>query len=260
MLHFLRRASRLTDSLLPSAELILEHSGGVSPQQFIEMGDEVVRHSLIGHGKLPKDGSILDIGCGCGKIARPLTRYLSPAGVYHGIDITQAAIGWCREAYKPFPNFHFHLADLSSARYNTTGGTNAASYRLPFDNDRFDLVFLGSVFTHLLPAEVENYLNEIFRVLRSNGKCLATFFVVDSEASTNIREKRTTPRFGYDHGHDGCRVERLDIPEAAIAYEEMYIRSLYKKAGLSIESVNFGHWGRGKLIPHWQDEIWSSKA
>ena len=247
------------DVLLPPAELVMEHSGGISPDQFVLMGNEISRHSLVAHAGLRPDGRILDVGCGCGKIARPLTRHLQPPGEYHGIDITEAAIGWCREAYRGFPNFHFHLADLGSSRYNVGGRVSAANYRFPFGDGQFDLVFLGSVFTHLLPAEVDNYVHEIARVLRPGGKCLATYFVLDDEALAHVKAGRTTPGFRHVYGDQGCRVERTDIPEAAIAYDEGHLRRLYERAGLRIDALNFGQWGRGQLVPHWQDEVWSSR-
>ena len=248
-----------TDQRIPPDQLITEHSGGISRDQFIAMGDEIVTHSLIGAAKLQPSGRLLDIGCGCGKIARPLTRYLSAQGGYDGIDITSAAIDWCRQAYKQYPNFRFHLADLQSTRYNSAGAKKSSDYRFPFEADSFDVTFLGSVFTHLLPEDTAHYLREIARVLKPGGRCLATFFVLDAQAKEGIQAKKTTPTFGFAYGDMGCRIEMESMPEAAIAYEEDLIRRMHEDAGLAVSAISFGEWGRKRFIPHWQDEVWSYK-
>lgn len=249
----------LDDPLIPSDELIREHSGGIDRNTFILMGDEIAKHSLIGAARLPANGRLLDVGCGCGKIARPLVGYLGAQGGYDGIDITHAAIDWCRDAYRGHPNFRFHLADLQSSRYNAGGATRASEYRFPFEANSFDVVFLGSVFTHLLPADTAHYLREIGRVLKPGGRCLSTFFVLDTQALANVEAGRTTPAFPHRWGNEGCRVELLDVPEAAIAYDEAAVRRMVTEAGLVVDAINHGEWGRGRLVPHWQDEVWSSK-
>ena len=88
--------------LIPPDELIREHSGGIDRERFISMGDEILQHSLI----LPSH-RILDLGCGCGKLARPLTMYLNSEGGYDGIDITKEVINWCKERYRKRPQSDF---------------------------------------------------------------------------------------------------------------------------------------------------------
>jgi len=239
--------------------MIKEHSGGIDRERFIAMGEEIITHSMIGFGKLQPEQKFLDIGCGCGKLARPLTKYLTAKGRYDGIDITQEVIRWCSEAYRDHPNFNFHLADLYSERYNPRGSVKASNYTFPFADNEFDLIFLGSVFTHMLPADTGNYLKEIARVLKRGGRCLATFFVLDDVSRANAKAGNTSPAFTHEYAQEGCRVEVKEVPEAAIAYEEGFVRSLYASSNLNIDIVSFGEWGRKRLIPHWQDEVWSSK-
>lgn len=246
-------------SLIPPDNLIREHSGGIDRATFIAMGEQIATHSLIAAAGLSASGRLLDVGCGCGKIARPLVAHLNRSGGYDGIDITHAAIDWCRSAYGAYPNFRFHLADLKSARYNTGGASLASTYRFPFEDKTFDVVFLGSVFTHMLPVETANYLREIGRVLKPGGRCLSTFFLLDDVSRGNVDAGRTTPAFAYGYQTTDCRIEVESIPEAAIAYDVGTVRSMVSSAGLSLDAINFGQWGRGQLIPHWQDEIWSSR-
>ena len=120
---------------------------------------------------------MLDIGCGIGRMAVPLTRYLNEQGSYEGFDIVAEGIDWCTKKITPkYPRFSFHLADVYSQKYNPEGTFSASEYPFPFKDESFDLVFLTSVFTHMLPPDVENYMKEISRVLKRNGSCLITFF------------------------------------------------------------------------------------
>jgi SAM-dependent methyltransferase len=239
--------------------MVMENSGGIDQATFLRMGDEVLR-SFIDAGGLKPDQKVLDIGCGCGKIARPLADYLTDAGEYHGIDIGADCIAWCREAYRDAANFHFHHADLFSSRYTPDGVGSAATYRFPLPDNSFDLAFLGSVFTHMLPDQVENYLREISRVLRPGGQLMATWFLLDDTSKGNLAAGRTQPDFrALLAGDSGCRVSDPDVPEAAIAYEETWLQAAHTRAGLDIRAIGHGQWGRGQLVPHWQDEVWARK-
>ena len=244
--------------LIPPDELIKEHSGGIDRERFISMGDEV-QHSLIGNAKLLPSHRVLDVGCGCGKLARPLTTYLNSKGGYDGIDITREVINWCKERYQNYPNFRFYFADLYSERYNPKGAFNASNYKFPFPNNEFDVVYVGSVFTHMVSEDMDNYIAEIARVMKLGGICLATYFILDAVSRENIAAGLTYPKFAYEFKSQTCRVEKPELPEAAIAYDERFLRDLYAKHGFIIERIVHGEWGRKRLVPHWQDEVWSSK-
>jgi hypothetical protein len=82
---------------------------------------------------------------------------------------------------------------------------------------------------------------------------------LDPESRKNIAAGLTSPKFTYEFKSENCRVEVPEVPEAAIAYDEQFLRDLYSKHRLAVERIVHGEWGRGRLIPHWQDEIWSIK-
>src|SRR5262249_6442071 len=245
--------------LVPPQELITGYAGGMSSTDFINGGEQAVSLTLVGRADLQPSSRILDIGCGCGRIARPLTRYLRPEGRYDGIDVGPQAIEWCRTAYAGFPNFHFHHADLRSTCYNPDGADDAAGYRLPFEADAFDCVFLGSVFTHMLPDQVAQYLREIARVMKPAGICLATFYLLDDGSRANNDAGRTEPQFAHELV-GGCRIRYPSMPEDAVAYEEHLARRLYADSGLVITEIGHGQWGRGALRPHMQDAVWARRA
>src|SRR5205807_8842570 len=104
---------------------------------------------------------MLDVGSGTGRMARPLTRYLK-GGSYEGIDIVARSVQWCQRTYASrYPNFRFHFADIYNKVYNPDGKHKASEYRLPFETSSFDFFFLTSVFTHMLPQDMEHYLSEV---------------------------------------------------------------------------------------------------
>ena len=246
------------NDLLPPNELIAEHAGGLTREQFVLGGEATVTHALIRTGGLRAWHRVLDIGCGCGRIARPLARYLT-SGSYDGLDVRREPIEWCRAAYRRHANFRFHHVDVRNSRYNPQGTHAAADCALPFRSRSFDRVFLGSVFTHMLPADVSRYLSEIARVMKRGGKCLATFFILDDESASNNAAGTTSPRFAFTFGADGCSIEVATIPEAAIAYPERLVLDLYARNGLTVTGIDRGAWGRGALVPNMQDAVWARR-
>lgn len=69
--------------------------------------------NLVQLGGLKPDERILDVGCGIGRVAVPLTGYLDENGSYEGIDVIPEAISWCQKSITPrHPNFRFVLADV----------------------------------------------------------------------------------------------------------------------------------------------------
>ncbi len=204
---------------------------------------------------------VLDAGCGVGRIAVPLTGYMSSEGSYEGFDIEPQAITWCRENITPsYPNFQFQVADIYNKRYNPGGTQQPYEYRFPYPDDSFDFAFLASVFTHLLPDAVDNYLSEISRVLRSGGRCAISYFLLNEVSQDYIRSGKIKkgPRFAHDFGT--YRVRDREVPEAAVAHNEQVVRRLYEQNGLRIlEPIQHGSWAGRKGSMTRQDIIWAVK-
>jgi len=224
---------------------------------YTQIGEEFFQYFVDIAGLRPRE-RVLDIGCGTGRMARPLTRYLK-TGSYDGIDIVASSIEWCQQAYAHrYPNFHFHFADIYNKAYNPTGNYQASEYRFPFETSSFDFVFLTSVFTHMLPQDMENYLSEITRVLRPGGRCLITYFLLTPDSLKFIEEKASDIDFRYTL--QGCRVKDKGVPEAAVAYDESRIRELYEKHELNVsEPFRYGSWCGRKNGLSYQDIIVASK-
>ena len=215
---------------------------------FERVGDEF-SHILIRHG-LRADMNVLDVGCGQGRMARPLVDFLS-RGSYTGFDIVSSGIEWCQKHYADVPNFKFEHAPVFNARYNAGGIVSASGFVFPYSDDEFDMAFLTSVFTHMFAKDVENYLMQISRTLKPGGKCLITWFLINEESQS------ADDPF-YDFAFDCDEVSRTTTPknpEAAIAFDEEFVRGLYKKAGLKVANIEYGTWARPDSLYQLQDMV-----
>jgi len=46
-------------------------------------------------GGVRPDDRVLDVGCGCGRMAVPFLNYMSDIGGYWGFDVSRDGIAWC---------------------------------------------------------------------------------------------------------------------------------------------------------------------
>jgi ubiquinone/menaquinone biosynthesis C-methylase UbiE len=104
----------------------------------------------------------------------------------------------------------------------------------------------------MLAADMQNYLREISRVLKPGGRCLITFFLLNEESRTLLDQGLGTLKFPYA-GQD-CMLASQDPPEAAVAFDENFIRQCYAARGLEIlEPVRYGNWCGRKEALSYQD-------
>jgi SAM-dependent methyltransferase len=230
----------------------------VGDGDFVTIGDEFLR-IFVDIAGLRRDESILDVGCGVGRIALPLTRYLNANGHYEGFDIVPQAIQWCQENITPrYPNFTFHLADICNSNYNPHGTEDARTYQFPYKTESVDFAIATSVFTHVLPDAFTNYLAEVARVLRPAGRLLMTLFLFNQEVDEMTRGREVRPKWRRDYGTH--RVALADVPEATVGYEESFVLSCVDKEGLLVvQPIYYGRWpGRANSL-RWQDVILVAK-
>ena len=203
---------------------------------------------------------ILDVGCGIGRLAVPLTTVLNEEGRYEGFDIVKIGIKWCNKRIKPkFPNFNFIHIDLKNDLYNLNTTREAKNFIFPYKDNEFDLVILTSVFTHMMPEDINNYLKEIYRVLKQGGKCYVTFFLLNDEIKPRIENRNY---FNFPFTYDNYRLLDNNVKEANIAYEENFlVNTLINNNKLSVENIYYGWWsGRSKENSlSYQDTIILSK-
>lgn len=187
-----------------------------------------------------ENDSVLDVGCGIGRAAVSLTQYLSEEGKYEGFDVVKKGIVWCKKRIsKDFPNFNFQYIPLNNDLYHFAG-KKAEDFVFPYENNSFDIVFLFSVFTHMQPLEVQNYFNEIQRVLKPNGRCLATFFLYDDQIEYKISKNNGTYSFPYCR--EKYKLMNEKVPSANIAFKENYIEEMANFSSLKLKDKIYGTW------------------
>jgi ubiquinone/menaquinone biosynthesis C-methylase UbiE len=104
---------------------------------------------------LGKGNRILDLGCCTGRMTRHLEPYAQDCEIW-GTDIDSRAVYWCKQ-------------NLTSFNFATT----TTIPHLPFEDQYFDLIYTGSVLTHIDDL-AEAWLLEIRRILKPSGRFYVT--------------------------------------------------------------------------------------
>jgi SAM-dependent methyltransferase len=194
---------------------------------------------------LQRTSAVLELGCGHGRTARGLLDYMRSPGRYVGLDVDGPRIlDAQRRLQARWPNFEFIRADVFNRQYNPAGRQPAQDYRFPFDDQSFDVIYAASLFTHLLPAEAENYLRECARVLRPAGRCLFSVLLLD-----HYRGSGTTisPAYEFDHAFEGrsdVAVRDPGSPDDAISYRLDLLREMAGESQLVVERMIPGLWSQ----------------
>jgi len=224
---------------------------GDTPEGFSGSGEEFLDH-FRRLGGLGRRERVLDVGCGAGRIAIPLASYLAPDARYEGLDVIAEAIDWCDRHVAPrHPGFRFQLADVRNDRYNPAGAMPAAQYVLPFAEEEFTFACAVSLFTHLLPDALANYVAELARVLEPGGRVLVTFFLLNDDSLSLIEGGEAALDFA--HERDGYRVNWAKEPESAVAYPQRDVITLFERAGFRIDDVHPGSWAGRTGCTSFQD-------
>jgi SAM-dependent methyltransferase len=112
---------------------------------------------LLKHYGLAPDARLIDVGCGSGRLAKPLSGYLT--GSYLGLDLVPDLIDHARRIAAR-PDWRFEVIDHIG---------------IPEADGRADMVCFFSVLTHLLHEQSYWYLEEARRVLKPGGLVVFSF-------------------------------------------------------------------------------------
>jgi SAM-dependent methyltransferase len=178
------------------------------------------REVLIG---LPEEAfdSVLDFGCGCGRLARWLIQRSPRPRRYLGIDLHAGMVQWCRTNLTPVaPEFEFQHQDVFNAGLNPGGTQRVVEF--PTSNGSVTLVLAWSVFTHLLQSQIQHYLDEVARVLRPGGYFVSTWFLFDKPAFPMMLEFQ-----------NALYINDVD-PTNAVIFDRSYLRQTIADRGLKI--------------------------
>jgi SAM-dependent methyltransferase len=200
---------------VPPAELVARIGG--TPEQYLEFG-RWQRHIL--ESLLPADWSfegksVLDLGCGPG---RTLCAFGEEAerGEFVGCDIDPESIAWASAHLSP--PFGFHVCGEAPP--------------LPLADERFDLVYGMSVFSHITD-EWSRWLVEVGRVMRPGAIAVFSVLgpVVTARAFGIAWDERTgMASFNFHQGWE------IGGPSALLA--EWWVREHW---GRAFEIVRFAH-------------------
>ena len=222
-------------------------SVGIRPdiggKEFIQVG-RAIANLLKVHAALAPKSKTLEIGCGCGRNAFALADFLRD-GTYTGMDIERVALeGAKKNEWLRKKRFSFDLLDVRNDAYNPEGRYAASDYVLPYPDRSFDVVFMVSVFTHMLSDEVNNYARQIARVLKPGGRCLFTAFLLEGRAQSEF------PFHAQQHSY-----ANESIPGIAVAYRLDYLASIFRANGMRITAGPL--WGetQGTVAPTRQQDV-----
>ena len=128
---------------------------------------------LAGSGfQLDGSARILDFGCSAGRMVRWFAPHAKGREIW-GVDIASEPIHWAVQHLSP--PFYFAV--------------NTTLPPLPFDANSFDLIYCGSVFTHIADL-ADLWLVELRRLLKPGGFLYAT--VHDKHSVHLLRHKHST--------------------------------------------------------------------
>jgi SAM-dependent methyltransferase len=151
----------LLSTPLPDDELILLIGGNRERESFARSRrgavDAIIR-MLAEIGVTPRDfRSILDFGCGCGRILAGWEGLLHPDAELHGCDINERLVRFCNENIK--------YARVARSNYLPP---------LPYADGQFDFIYAASVYTHLTLHAMLSWTGEIIRIIKPGGTAIIT--------------------------------------------------------------------------------------
>lgn len=175
---------------------------------------------------LGPESRVLDVGCGPGRLAVGLQARGKPVGAYRGVDVEKTSVEWCRRHLEPRdPAFRFFHIDLANARYNPRGGAIPEDFRFPVDLPAFDVIYLYSVFSHMLTEDVRIYLREMRRILAPGGHVFLTGF--------------------FEEGVPECEENPADYrmewkgPLHCVRFDKAFFQSLAAEQGLTVAGFDY---------------------
>ena len=118
--------------------------------------DRMLEIATTSNFSLTPGSRLLDMGCAAGRMIRHLSA-LSQSCEIWGVDVSAPHINWCKGNLTP----PFHFATTTTVPH------------LPFEDSYFDLIYTGSVFTHIDDL-ADAWLLELRRVLSPGGRLYVT--------------------------------------------------------------------------------------
>lgn len=117
--------------------------------------------------------TVLDYGCGTGRLLAGLDVLDRVPANYIGLDIQDHLIEWCQSAFSATGYCQFDTVDMRNRRYNPDGATRSTQV-IPDGIEDIDLIVARSVFTHMTALDIQLCLREFRRVIADHGRAYVT--------------------------------------------------------------------------------------
>jgi SAM-dependent methyltransferase len=212
----------MPDGLMaPSPPLVYLVTGQYDIESFYQngaQGAECIKSILKNNGlDINAFTSILDFGCGCGRIMRFWNILNGPE--LFGVDYNRRLINWCRRS-------------LTFAEFEV----NNFYSRLDYEDDKFDFIYAISVFTHLTKPLQEFWIGELTRILKP--EC---FLLVTTHGRKRLHQLTSNEREKFESGELVLSRKRYPETNLCAAYHpEQYVRQNWTKEITLVDFISGG--------------------
>ena len=209
---------------------------------------------LVQRGSIKRTDTILDLGCGCGRLAIPFAAHLD-GGVYFGVDVWPEGLDWCRENITSSTGtIRFIQREAVNNYYAEARDRSATNhYHLAeLQREQVDFAFAISLFTHLHKQDCISYFAELARVLKRGGCAYLTCFIIDAFFFDYVR--RTGLHQSVSQEEQGCYYA-YQGQDFFAGYTPETWRRMLEDSGLKIVGTDPGKWAGKPGALHYQDSF-----
>lgn len=216
--------------------------GGLNPYSAKNFEvSKALTNLTIQYGNLKSAKNIVDLGCGTGRILFHLKDHIKPSQ-YVGVDCNKQYLRTLQEVHgEEYRTIHINA---NNPAFNPDGDIEPRDFRLPLDDNSHKLIIGFALFNHLSLAWVSAYLNEINRILTSDGLFLSTWFLLSHFYAREKHNLHNTYQFNYIKQQE----YHIDSEHSYrnVAFSEGDIRNTITNSDLRIvEPIRYGQWVNG---------------
>lgn len=214
---------------LPPPELIFQVTGHYAVKPYYESGvldAQAIRETITKHGaNMNEFSAILDFGCGVGRTLRNFSKLLQTEVC--GTDYNPKLIEWCKN-------------NLNFAKFSQ----NRITSKLDYSDNKFDLIYLISVFTHLPEDTQKFWLEEFKRILKPGG-----LLYISVQGTTRVNRLTPEEQKDYNEGKMITRYGRYQGSNVCGAYHsEKYIQANWTNGFEVLEIIPGGAKGSNQDV------------
>jgi len=186
---------------------------------------------VVEYCDLNAGSSLLDWGCGAGRLAVGVREEFGRIRDYHGVDIQPELIEWA-DINLAGEGFRFTCLDVSNERYNPDGSPERTLAAEPGSVDAF---YAYSVFSHMNDVDTPAYLRLIGEALAPAGRALVTCFVEEDVDA-------------WEENPQGYGPLEWKGPMHCTRFERTHFEAHVQAAGLAVDRFEYGRETDGQSL------------